>query len=336
MKCIAANIDIIIIEGGTFDKTYQWKTGDPAVAVDLTGYSANMQIRAKTKSETILLEVPLLAIISETYYTYYYSNKAPVNSLLTPKDYMNYCNVKFKYLSDWINENPGVKITDFGTRRRISFQNHNGIISMLKERIPKNFIGTSNVYFAKMHNLVPIGTMAHEWIQAHQQLNWKIADSQKAAFDMWSKEYRGDLGIALTDCIGVDSFIKDFDLFFSKLFDGVRHDSGDPYIWTDKMIKHYNSLKIDPKTKLFVYSDGLNFVRMQELYKRYGEEEKLNLMFGIGTYLTNDVPGVSPLNIVIKMTEMNNRPVVKISDSPGKTICKDQQYINYVKSVFGL
>src|SRR5690606_8493567 len=146
--------------------------------------------------------------------------------------------------------------------------------------------GTSNVHFAKMFGLEPIGTMAHEFLQACQAAGARLIDSQKFALDVWAREYRGELGIALTDVIGIDAFLKDFDLFFAKLFDGLRQDSGDPFQWGQKVISHYQRLNIDPKSKLLVFSDSLNFERAFDIYHTFNEQAKL--IFGIGTYLTND------------------------------------------------
>jgi nicotinate phosphoribosyltransferase len=153
-----------------------------------------------------------------------------------------------------------------------------------------------------------------------------------AALECWVKEYRGLLGIALTDCIGMDSFLKDCDLYFAKLFDGLRHDSGDPLTWANKAIQHYEKLGIDPMSKTLVFSDGLDFPKALELYRQLSGQ--INVSFGIGTRLTCDIPGVEPMNIVIKMTACNGAPVAKISDSPGKTQCRDENFVAYLKHVF--
>jgi nicotinate phosphoribosyltransferase len=150
----------------------------------------------------------------------------------------------------------------------------------------------------------------------------------------WADEYRGDLGIALTDTIGVDAFLRDFDLYFAKLYDGVRHDSGDPYEFANKVITHYNSLNIDPLTKTIVFSDGLDFPRAIKLAKKF--HNKIKVAFGIGTNLLNDFSTFTPLQIVMKLTKVNGRPVAKLSDSPGKTMCKDKMYLKYLKKVFNV
>jgi nicotinate phosphoribosyltransferase len=145
------------------------------------------------------------------------------------------------------------------------------------------------------------------------------------------QEYRGDLGTALTDVVGMDAFLADFDLYFAKLFDGLRHDSGDPVVWGEKALAHYARLRIDPHTKRLVFSDGLDVPRALSLYRHFADRTQLG--FGIGTQLTNDV-GLTSLNIVMKLTRANEQPVAKLSDSPGKTLCDDETFLAYLKQVF--
>lgn len=230
-------------------------------------------------------------------------------------------------------DDPNFKFVDFGGRRRFSLNWHDKVISKLKFLVPDNLVGTSNVYMAMKHEIKPIGTMAHEYIMGHQAIGCKLINSQKVALQVWANEYRGKLGIALTDTINMDAFLKDFDLYFCKLFDGCRHDSGDPYIWCEKLIKHYENMGIDPKTKTAVFSDGLNIPKAIKLFERF--HNYINISFGIGTNLTNDL-GLEPINHVIKMVRCNNQDVAKISDSQGKTMCLNKEYVNYLKSVFGV
>jgi len=176
--------------------------------------------------------------------------------------------------------------------------------------------------------------MAHEWIMAHQQLGPRLIDSQIAALDCWVREYRGLLGIALTDCITMDAFLRDFDLYFAKLFDGLRHDSGEPVAWAEKAIAHYQKLGIDPMTKTLVFSDGLNLPRSLEIFRAL--RGRINVSFGIGTNLTCDIPGVAPMNIVLKMTDCNGAPVAKISDEAAKTQCRDHNFGTYMRHVFNV
>jgi len=238
---------------------------------------------------------------------------------------------KIEHIKNYNSTHSYLQFADFGTRRRFSYQVQDQIIQKLQFKLSSNFIGTSNVYFAKKYDIKPIGTMAHEWIQSHQQLKYRLIDSQKMAFENWVKEYRGDLGIALTDTIGHTEFMNDFDLYFCKLFDGVRHDSGDPFLFAERMIKFYENMKINPKTKTIVFSDGLNFPKMIELHKKFYKH--INVSFGIGTNLMNDM-GIKPLQIVLKMIKCNDQPVAKISDNPKKEMCENKKFLIYLKEVF--
>ncbi|MCL1623346.1 nicotinate phosphoribosyltransferase [Moraxella sp. Tifton1] len=228
-------------------------------------------------------------------------------------------------------DHPPFAVADFGTRRRFSKQWHYHVVRTLTKEAPTIFRGTSNVYLAKELGITPIGTMAHEFMQAFQALDVRLRDSQKAALEAWVREYRGDLGIALTDVVGMDAFLRDFDLYFAKLFDGLRHDSGDPYEWGDKAINHYSMLKINPKTKTLNFSDGLTLEKAWDLHQYF--KERIKTGFGIGTNLTNDM-GLIQLNIVLKLVQCNGQPVAKLSDSPGKTMIDDDTYLAYLRKVF--
>lgn len=268
---------------------------------------------------TIYFEVPVLAIVSEIY-----TEHISLNSFPRALD-------KLKRKAA-IAETSGFPYADFGTRRRFSRQWHDLIVETLKTS--DNFKGTSNVLMAKNHGVTPIGTMAHEFFMVAQALDVSIVGSQKLMLQAWVDEYRGDLGIALTDVISTDTFLKDFDLYFAKLYDGLRQDSGSPYEWADKVIKHYRDLGIDPLTKSLIFSDGLDFELCRDIYKRYGDQAKIS--FGVGTNLTNDLGALTPLQNVMKIVECNGQPVAKISDSPGKGMCEDADYVAYLKKVFGL
>ncbi len=220
---------------------------------------------------------------------------------------------------------------DFGLRRRFSGAWHAEVLRTLRDELPETFRGTSNVLLAKELGLVPIGTMAHEYLQAYQATGVRLRDHQKAALEDWVQEYRGDLGIALTDVIGMDAFLADFDLYFAKLFDGLRHDSGDPVEWGEKALAHYDRLRIDANTKRLVFSDALDMPKALALYRHFAD--RVQLGFGIGTKLSNDM-GLPTLNIVIKLTHVNGQPVAKLSDSPGKTMCEDQTFLAYLRQVF--
>ena len=279
---------------------------------------------------TILFEIPVLAIINEVYFR----NIARVPDFMQGR----------KRLDDKIALLHGeglaaLKIADYGTRRRFSKAWHEEVLRVLVARLGTGnagqFAGTSNVLFAMKLGLTPLGTMAHEYLQACQALGPRLRDSQVFAFESWAKEYRGDLGIALSDVYGFDAFLRDYDLYFCKLFDGTRHDSGDPFAWGERMIEHYRKNRVDPQTKTLIFSDGLTVPRTIELYQRF--QGRCQLAFGIGTNLTNDLgspPAHVPLQIVIKMVRCNGQPVAKLSDAPGKGMCDDEKYLAYLRQVF--
>lgn len=225
------------------------------------------------------------------------------------------------------------KFSEFGARRRFSFDWHDKVVKTLKDSLPNTiFTGTSDMYLAKKYNLVPQGTMAHEFLCLGQALeNVTIEASQRFMLQQWADEFRGNLGIALSDNLGIDKFLKDFDLYFAKLFNGIRQDSGDPIEVGNKVIEHYKSLGIDPKTKTIVFSDCLDFNKAISLCEMFAD--KINVAFGIGTNLVCDMGGFSPLQCVMKLVEVDGKPVAKISDSDGKVMCEDENYINYLKSV---
>lgn len=221
---------------------------------------------------------------------------------------------------------------EFGTRRRFSVSWQEEVVATLAREVPEYFKGTSNVHLAQKHGLAAIGTMAHEYLQTFQGVNVQLKDFQKQALETWVQEYRGDLGTALTDVVGMDAFLADFDLYFAKLFDGLRHDSGDPLAWGEKALARYTKLKIDANTKRLVFSDGLTLkYALEVIYPRFADRVKPG--FGIGTHLSNDT-GIEPLNIVMKLTTCNGQPVAKLSDSPGKALCTDPTFLAYLRQVF--
>lgn len=223
-------------------------------------------------------------------------------------------------------------VFEFGTRRRFSRDWQSEVLGTLCREVPQYFKGTSNVYFARELGITAMGTMAHEYVQTFQAVGVQLRNFQKAALEHWVQEYRGDLGVALTDTVGMDAFIADFDLYFAKLFDGLRHDSGDPIVWGEKALQHYASLRIDPHTKRLVFSDSLEVPKVLELYRHFAD--RVQCGFGIGTNLTNDV-GAPTLNIVMKLVECNGQPVAKLSDSPNKTLSTDETFLAYLRQVFG-
>ena len=275
---------------------------------------------------TILFEIPVLAIVNEVYFRH----KMPIAD---EKEGMKRLRAKIDLIRNE-PDNDNLKITDFGTRRRFSRAWQTTVTeTLIRELGREKFAGTSNVDLARRYGLIPIGTMAHEYLQACQALGPRLRDSQVYGFEMWAKEYRGDLGIALSDVYGMDPFLKDFDMFFCKLFDGARHDSGDPFLWGEKMIEHYRRNKCDPRGKTLIFSDALTVPRIIELYRRFNH--RIGVGFGIGTNLMNDL-GPEPLNIVVKMIRANGQPVAKISDTPEKGMCEDLTYLAYLKQVFGI
>ncbi len=274
---------------------------------------------------TILYEIPVLAIVSEVY-----SRRVQPQADLTEGRRRLQAKIA---LVRTVEPELEFKISDFGTRRRFSLAWHEEIIATLKREVPQHFAGTSNVLLALRNGVLPLGTMAHEYMQACQALGPRLRDAQMFAFDKWAQEYRGDLGIALSDTYGMDAFLRDFDMFFCKLFDGARHDSGDPFEWGERLIAHYQRNRVDPRTKTLIFSDQLSFPLAIDIARRFHGRARTS--FGIGTNLTNDL-GFVALNVVIKMTECNGQPVAKVSDAPGKTVSKDPGYLAYLRQVYGL
>lgn len=272
---------------------------------------------------TILFEIPVLAIVNEIYFR---------NTVRIPDYAEGRRRLDEKIAS--IVGNPelaDLRIADYGTRRRFSRLWHEEVILECTQKLGAHFAGTSNVFYAMKDGLLPLGTMAHEYLQACQALGPRLRDSQTFGFETWAREYRGDLGIALSDVYGMDAFLRDFDLYFCKLFDGARHDSGDPFAWGERMIRHYEQNRVDPMSKTLIFSDALTFPLIIDLFKRF--KDRTRLAFGIGTNLTNDL-GYTPLQIVIKMVRCNGQPVAKLSDTPGKDMCDDQHYVQYLRQVF--
>lgn len=279
---------------------------------------------AGTWLNTSMYEIPVLAIVNEVYFRMAYD----YDMLL--KQFKRRLDEKVRLL-----EEDTYRLSDFsefGLRRRLSAEAQEMAVKAIAEvELPadSHFIGTSNVYLAKKFNLKPVGTMAHEWIMCTGQGNHKHnpAYSNWYALDAWVKEYGILNGIALTDTITTDCFLRDFQLTYATLFSGVRHDSGDPYEWGDKMIAHYNSLGINPRTKTLLFSDSLDFERATALYDYF--KDKAKVAFGIGTFISNDTDEEA-LNIVMKTTKCNGMDVAKISDVAGKGMCKNPDYVDYL------
>lgn len=291
-------------------------------------YTVNDSLRINIEGplpNVIMFEVPTLAIVSQLYTKH--QGQYTINWTREGRDRLNR---KMSYLESHLHRDENFKFADFGTRRRAHVDWHDELITQIKEKHGRFLAGTSNVMLAMRHGLRPIGTMAHLWIQIHQQLGPRLIDSQAAALQTWADEYRGELGIALSDTITFDAFLVDFDRYFALLFDGCRHDSGDPVRWGKKLINHYERYRIDPKTKHAVFSDGLTFQVAVDLFRRFSSQ--INTGFGIGTYLTNDCGFLAP-QIVIKNTHCNGMPTAKVSDSPGKGMCEDDEFETYLRKI---
>lgn len=278
---------------------------------------------AGTWLNTTMYEIPILAIVNEVYFRMAYDYDELLEQFKTRLSQKVEMLEKNKYRLNTFSE--------FGLRRRLSAQAQEIAVEALTnlKDTDSKFIGTSNVYLAKKYNLKPIGTMAHEWIMCTGQGNHKHnpAYSNWYALDAWVKEYGILNGIALTDTITTDCFLRDFQLTYATLFSGVRHDSGDPYEWGEKMIAHYKKLGIDPRTKTLLFSDSLDFEKATQIYDHF--KDKVQVAFGIGTFISNDT-NVPALNIVMKTTKCNGMDVAKISDIVGKGMCKNPDYVDYL------
>lgn len=290
------------------------------------GTDAECGLSIETKGtwlNTSMYEIPTLAIVNEVYFRMAYDYDKLFESFKR----------RLEEKAFWLKDGKYyiANFSEFGLRRRLSREAQELAVKTLSETkfCASNFVGTSNVYLAKKYGLTPVGTMAHEWIMCVGQGNHKHnpAYSNWYALDAWVKEYGILNGTALTDTITTDCFLRDFQLTYATLFSGVRHDSGDPFVWGDKMIAHYKSLGIDPKSKMLLFSDSLDFETADKIFRYF--KDKTKVAFGIGTYIANDTD-VEPLNIVMKTTLCNGCDVAKISDTPGKGMCKDPEYIEYL------
>lgn len=289
----------------------------------------------------ILWEVPLLAIISEL--AHLSSNIISEEKL--PTILTSHIDSILQPLTDYQNK-PALEnfqLAEFGTRRRYSYLTQKIVIEKLNESfnaVSNNtkklgkFVGTSNYHFAQKFGLPAIGTQAHEWFQTHQQLSHSLDQFQRLALTNWLEVYPNSLGIALTDCLNMKAFLRDFDEELANRYQGIRHDSGDPIRWGEQAIKHYEECNIDPKTKTLVFSDSLTIEKAITLYERF--HTRTQVLFGIGTHLTCNLPNIKPINMVIKVTKCNDHPVAKLSDTPGKTICKDTDFILRLKETFAI
>ena len=312
------------IKGSYVDFLRIWRPRFSDFEITTDG-SCGLSIETKgTWLNTSMYEIPTLAIVNEVFFRMSYNYELLLENFEERLDDKIQCLVDGTYKIGAFSE--------FGIRRRLSAEAQELAVKKLSEAdyAGSTLVGTSNVYLAKKYGLKPIGTMAHEWIMCVGQGNHKHnpAYSNWYALDAWVKEYGILNGTALTDAITTDCFLRDFQLTYATLFSGVRHDSGDPFAWGDKMIRHYEELEINPKDKTLLFSDSLDFERADALYKYF--EGRVKVAFGIGTYLSNDTD-VPPLNIVMKTTACNGMDVAKISDTPGKGMCKNPEYVEYLQ-----
>ncbi len=284
--------------------------------------------------ETILYETIIMSIVSEVRSRQRWSD-------IPFEQFQTVLEDKVRYLKAELERRniTNFKFADMSTRRRFSLQAQRTMLEYLSKELPQCLTGTSNYHLARELDLTPIGTVAHEWFMGHQALV-NVRDSQKIALQRWQKMFNGALGIALTDTIGIDAFLKDFDEELSHAYVGVRHDSGCPFTWGEKMIAHYESLGIDPMTKTLVFTDGLNFEQALDICEHF--QGRVQVSFGIGTSLANDMgnyvndqgEAYQPLSIVIKMVTCNGSPVAKISDEPEKAMCEDIFFLMNLKRRF--
>lgn len=301
--------------------------------------------------DTSKYEIPILAIVNEVYFAMKYGvgakniefQKRTIEKF--DKFFHHHC---WEYLidneddyCDRMHELPSTTYakehpydigtwSEFGLRRRYSSEMQDWLIHYIVDQKIPGFFGTSNMYLAKKYGVKPIGTMSHEFAMAAVQGDLEInpAYSNKYVMKVWTDEYKTQNGIMLDDVIGSEVFLKDFDLTYANLFSGVRHDSGDPIEWGENLLAHYKKLGIDATTKTLLFSDSLNFEKATKLKEHF--EGRCKVAFGIGTWLANDTD-VEPLNIVMKITECNGHPVAKLSNNLDKTMCRDEEYVNYLK-----
>ncbi len=264
-------------------------------------------------------EIYLLEIVNEVYFRMRFDYAELVHSAEARLE---------QKIRDFNSGKYTFKFAEFGCRRRLSREWEDVVVRRLASETT-NCVGTSNVYLAMKYHLSPIGTYAHEFVQMYQGIDCiPLAYTNHYAMQDWYDEYKGDNGTALTDTITTELFLLDFDRSMVNNYTGVRHDSGDPYAWGEKMIRHYQKYGADPKTKLLLFSDSLDFDRAQALHEYFKDRTKVS--FGIGTFCSNDTEEES-LNIVIKLQYVNGRPVAKLSDTPGKAMCQDEEYLDYLQ-----
>lgn len=316
----------------------------PQEQVQVTPCGEGLSIRVRGSwYETILYEVPILAIVNEVYQGHLYPSEAisaPVTPVMEAATYKAQSRQRLAYGQSQLEEKierlreEPVTLIEMGTRRRYARLWQEQILRRMKAALPEQALaGTSNVDLARRLGLAPIGTMAHEWLQAHQALSPSLERSQRDALKAWMQLYPFPARLALTDVISRDAFLKDFTPELARHYAGVRQDSGDPYAWGEAMIANYQRLGVDPQQRTLVFSDSLDVPEAQSIARAF--QERANVAFGIGTNLTNDLD-FKPLNSVMKLVRVNGQAVAKISDDPGKAICEDQHFLDRLTDAFEL
>jgi len=271
--------------------------------VNITQHDAELTVDIQGPIyKSILWEVPLLSIISELYYEMT-KQKAKDGWSKTIRQKIE----DFKRL--------GIVVSEFGTRRRFAYDIQKTLCELITLYGQGSFTGTSNLHFAMVNNLTPIGTQAHEWYMFHAA-KYGYWMANEIGMQNWINVYKGNLGIALTDTFTTEVFLRSFNIVYAKLHDGVRADSGNPLIYADQLIEHYDMLRIDPKTKIIVFSDNIKSLSMLENIQCVCKG-RIQDRYGIGTWLSNDC-GCTPMNMVIKMAAVlvddTFIPTVKLSD----------------------
>ena len=288
-----------------------------------TGLSEDGELSVVVKGplfSAMQFEIYLLEIINEVYFRMQFDYAQLRRSA---EEKLN------RKIADFRSGKYTFKFAEFGCRRRLSREWEDVVVKRLATET-QNCVGTSNVYLAKKYGLQPIGTYAHEFVQMYQGIDSiPLAYTNYYAMKDWYTEYEGDNGTALTDTVTTDLFLLDFNRSMVNNYSGVRHDSGDPYAWGEKIIAHYEKYGVDPRTKQLLFSDSLDFDRAQHLNDYFKDRTKVS--FGIGTFCSNDTAEAA-LNIVIKLQYVNGRPVAKLSDTPSKAMCQDEGYLEYLKS----
>lgn len=305
---------------------------DPA-SVEITERDRALEIRVYGPwVYRIFFEIHILAIVTEAHFTHTVPVADRTAAYAAGLNKLREELAQVKAFTAKHGDKKPFRLIEMGTRRRVSREYQSQVLDVLINEIPDQLFGTSNVRLSLEKGIRDIGTMAHEFLQVHQQIGVRLENSQKAALEGWVQEFRGNLGNALSDVINLDAFLRDFDLFYAKLFDGVRHDSGDPFVFGEKVINKFQEFGIDPRGKVAVFSDSLNLRKALLLCEAF--EGRIGTSYGIGTTLTASIPGYKALNVVMKPLKVNGRPVAKISDAPGKSICDDTEFLGYLRTVF--